>query len=232
VKSHTSYLALFSLAMLGAAVEPCFATTIHLDFSGLTWSGVTQDQYYDLQFNSPNAGVSYTLSPISGITTLRPSAVAASYAAAERGLTINLNGSQSYEQLEIQVDFRFFNGVAYGLITTLGMYAVPQVFSPATPAVQMYYPDMSMPGDPLMGAVVLQVDHFQFDFLHPPAPPPVIVNIQPVIGPGGTPNPGFDPPPIPGIDPIIGLETPEPASIMTLGLGLALLGALRRRQSV
>jgi len=231
VNHHTPYLALFSLATLGAFAQPCLATSIQLDFSALTWNSVTQDQFFDLQFNTPNKDVSYKLNDTAGSSVLAP-VVASSFATILRSLTINLNGPQSYEQLEVQADFHFVNGVAYGQITTYGMYAIPTVLAPPLPAYESYWSGLSMAPDAQPGSVFVQTARFQFDFLKPPDPPPTI--LDPILGPGGVDTGGGDSSGGGGggFDPILGgLDAPEPGTLVMLGSGLALLLAAQRRRA-
>jgi len=235
VKYPTLSLGLLSLTILGTPIQTCFAATIQLDLSGLMWNALTQGQYFDLQLKTPNQNVSYSLNLTEGSTSLNPT-VAANYAAVERKLVIDLSGNQSYEQLEIQADFQFFNGTAYAQISTFGINPVPDLSGPPADALQTYWSNVTMPGRPVFGALALQVDHFQFDFLPPPVTPPVIENIGPIIAAGGPPSgpqfspPSFDPAPgLPGFDPLAGLETPEPATLGLFGTGLMLLGLRRRR---
>jgi len=184
----------------------------------------TLDQSFELQLYEPNRDVSYQLTQTPGDSQLSP-IVAANFATVERGLKINLTG-QAYEQLDIQADFHFANGVVYATINTFGLYAVPSISTSATPALQTFFSIGGMLPDPEIGSVLMQVDHYTFNFLTPPPPPPPVIG---TLGPILTPT---IPDPVPGGPggPFIGaLDAPEPGSMVTLGLGLLSLAGLYRR---
>lgn len=222
------YLPLLLVVGMGPLARPSMASTILLDFTKLNWSMSTLDQSFDLQLYEPGKDVSYQLTQTAGNSQLNP-IVAANFAAVERGLQINLTGLQNYEQLEIQADFHFANGVAYASVNTFGLYAVPSVSPSASPALQTYFPVGGMLPDPEVGSQLLHVDHFTFNFLTPPPPlPPSVGNLGPIITPT-TPN--LPAGPVIG-DPFIpGLDAPEPGSMVTLGLGLLFITYLYRRSA-